>query len=108
MIEHSHPIKVYYRDVDKMGIVYYSRYFEYFEEGRTEMLKSIGLSINSIEIALNSKELIKIKFRDFKDQKKNLSEDIERLTNSNIVGIIGNILILFRESHDPDNIKILI
>ena len=64
--------------------------------------------INSIEIALNSKELIKIKFRDFKDQKKNLSEDIERLTNSNIVGIIGNILILYRESHDPDNIKIRI
>ena len=26
--------------------------------------------INYIEIALNSKELIKIKFRDFKDQKK--------------------------------------
>ena len=64
--------------------------------------------INSIEIALNSKELIKIKFRDFKDQKKNLSEDIKRLTNSNIVGIIGNILILYRESHDPDNIKIRI
>ncbi len=64
--------------------------------------------INSIEIALNSKELIKIKFRDFKDQKKNLSEDIERLTNSNIVGIIGNILILYRKSHHPDNIKIRI
>ena len=64
--------------------------------------------INSIEIALNSKELIKIKFRDFKDQKKNLSEDIERLTNSNIVGIIGNILILYRQSHYPDNIKIRI
>ena len=64
--------------------------------------------INSIKIALNSKELIKIKFRDFKDQKKNLSEDIERLTNSSIVGIIGNILILYRESQYPDNIKIRI
>ena len=64
--------------------------------------------INSIEIALSSKELIKIKFRDFKDQKKNLSEDIERLTNSSIVGIIGNILILYRESQYPDNIKIRI
>ena len=64
--------------------------------------------INYIEIALNSKELIKIKFRDFKDQKKNLSEDIERVTNSSIVGIIGNILILYRESQCPDNIKIRI
>ena len=49
MIYYNHYFKVFYRDVDKMGIVYYSRYFEYFEEGRTEMLKSIGLSINSIE-----------------------------------------------------------
>tara|TARA_A100001011_G_scaffold371333_1_gene428545 strand:- start:307 stop:717 length:411 start_codon:yes stop_codon:yes gene_type:complete len=49
VIEHSHPIKVYYRDVDKMGIVYYSRYFEYFEESRTELLASIGLQITNIE-----------------------------------------------------------
>ena len=49
MIEHLHPIKVYYRDIDKMGIVYYSRYFEYFEESRTELFASIGLQITNIE-----------------------------------------------------------
>ena len=49
MIEHSHPIKVYYRDVDKMGIVYYSRYLEYFEESRTELLSSLGLKVSDIE-----------------------------------------------------------
>ena len=32
-----------------MGIVYYSRYFEYFEESRTELLASIGFDITSIE-----------------------------------------------------------
>ena len=49
MIQYAHPIKIYYRDVDKMGIVYYSRYFEYFEESRTELFSSIGLDITSIE-----------------------------------------------------------
>ena len=49
MIEHIHSIKIYYRDVDRMGIVYYSRYFEYFEESRTELLASIGIDITSIE-----------------------------------------------------------
>ena len=49
MIEHLHPIKVYYRDIDKMGIVYYSRYFEYFEESRTELFASIGLQITNVE-----------------------------------------------------------
>mgnify|MGYP001306218084 CR=1 FL=1 len=49
MIEYFHPIKVYYRDTDKMGIVYYSRYFEYFEESRTELFKSIGLQVTTVE-----------------------------------------------------------
>ena len=49
MIKYDHHLKVYYKDVDKMGIVYYSRYFEYFEEARTELLDSIGLDVTSIE-----------------------------------------------------------
>ena len=32
-----------------MGIVYYVRYLEYFEEARTELLRSIGLSVAEIE-----------------------------------------------------------
>ena len=49
MIEHLHLKKVYYRDIDKMGIVYYSRYFEYFEEARTELFESMGLQITNVE-----------------------------------------------------------
>ena len=49
MIKYDHHLKVYYKDVDKMGIVYYSRYFEYFEAARTELLDSIGLDVTSIE-----------------------------------------------------------
>jgi acyl-CoA thioester hydrolase len=32
-----------------MGIVYYTRYLEYFEEARTELLDSLGLTISLIE-----------------------------------------------------------
>ena len=46
---HYHSIKVYYKDVDKLGIVYYSRYFEYFEESRTELLSSIGICLTDLE-----------------------------------------------------------
>ena len=49
MIRYDHSIKVYYKDIDQMGIVYYSRYFEFFEEARTEMLSSIGLDYSNIE-----------------------------------------------------------
>ena len=49
MIKYCYPLKVYYKDIDQMGIVYYSRYFEYFEEARTEMLAAIGLKYSEVE-----------------------------------------------------------
>ena len=49
MIEYTHKVKVYYRDIDQMGIVYYTRYLEYFEEARTELLRSIGLGVTDME-----------------------------------------------------------
>ena len=51
MISFDHKVKVYYRDVDKMGIVYNTRYLEYFEESRTELLISAGISVTKIEKA---------------------------------------------------------
>ena len=49
MIEYTYKTHVYYRDVDQMGIVYYTRYLEYFEAARTELLRSIGLDVTKIE-----------------------------------------------------------
>ena len=49
MISYDHLVKIYYKDVDQMGIVYYSRYLEYFEESRTELLTSIGLGVTDVE-----------------------------------------------------------
>jgi acyl-CoA thioester hydrolase len=49
MIEYAYKTHVYYRDVDQMGIVYYTRYLEYFEAARTELLRSIGFDVTKIE-----------------------------------------------------------
>jgi acyl-CoA thioester hydrolase len=49
MIRYRYRCRVYYRDVDQMGIVYYTRYLEYFEAARTEMLASIGLDVTTLE-----------------------------------------------------------
>ena len=57
-------------------------------------------TINTIDKALNSRELIKIKFREFKDEKQILSEKVAKLTNSSVVGIIGHTLIIFRQNPD--------
>ena len=68
MIRHDHVIKVYYRDVDQMGIVYYSRYLEYFEEARTELLVSLGLDVPFIEKFKINKSRSKLILRNFLKQ----------------------------------------
>jgi len=42
-------VRVIYADTDKMGVVYHARYLNYFEIGRNEMLREIGLSYKSLE-----------------------------------------------------------
>ena len=49
MIAFDYNTKVYYKDIDQMGIVYYNRYFEFFEQARTELLADIGLIVSEIE-----------------------------------------------------------
>jgi len=42
------PIRVYYEDTDAAGIVYYANYLRFMERGRTEYLRSLGYSQESI------------------------------------------------------------
>ncbi len=49
MISASTEIRVRYADTDQMRMVYYSRYFEYFEQGRSDLLRDAGLPYSRIE-----------------------------------------------------------
>lgn len=42
-------IRVRYADTDQMGVVYYSKYLEYFEVGRTELLREMGIPYRELE-----------------------------------------------------------
>jgi acyl-CoA thioester hydrolase len=41
--------RVLYGDTDQMGVVYYANYLRWFEKGRTELLRQIGLPYSTIE-----------------------------------------------------------
>lgn len=43
-------LDVRYYETDQMGIVHHSNYVRYFECGRTDMLKKLGLPIEQIEL----------------------------------------------------------
>ena len=40
---HRLPVRVYYEDTDFTGIVYHARYLHFFERGRTDSLRCLGI-----------------------------------------------------------------
>lgn len=51
LYSYTHKLRSRYGETDQMGYVYYGRYFDYFEEARTEMIRSTGTDYRSMEEA---------------------------------------------------------
>lgn len=49
MYSHSTKIRVRYGETDQMGYMYYGNYAQYYEVGRVEMLRSLGMRYSSME-----------------------------------------------------------
>ncbi len=42
-------IRITYADTDQMGVVYYSNYLVFFEQGRTELMRHLGVRYKDLE-----------------------------------------------------------
>jgi acyl-CoA thioester hydrolase len=42
--EHVLPVRIYYEDTDFTGLVYHANYLRYFERGRSDFFRLIGVS----------------------------------------------------------------
>ena len=49
MYTHDYQKRVRYGETDQMGYLYYGNYAQYYEIGRVEMLRSLGLTYKSME-----------------------------------------------------------
>ncbi len=49
MQSYTTTVRVIYGDTDNMGIAYHANYFRWFEIGRSEMFRSLGLAYRDIE-----------------------------------------------------------
>lgn len=49
MYTHQFQKRVRYGETDQMGYLYYGRYADYYEIGRVEMLRSLGLTYREME-----------------------------------------------------------
>ncbi|MDX1953361.1 MAG: YhbY family RNA-binding protein [Verrucomicrobiota bacterium] len=68
-----------------------------------------GLSdgfIRSLDEMLGHLELVKVKFDEFKEEKKTLGAELAEKTGSQIVMKVGNVLVLYRQNPDPMRQKI--
>ena len=68
-----------------------------------------GLSdpfIRSLDEELSRHELVKVKFAEFKDQKKELAPQLAERTHSRLVMQVGNVVVLFRRNPDEARQKI--
>lgn len=45
----EHEIRVRYQETDQMGVVYHANYLNWFEIGRTELIRSLGMPYHKIE-----------------------------------------------------------
>jgi len=63
-----------------------------------------GLSegfVQTVSAALNQHELVKIKFVEFKQQKKELAPLLAEKTGSHLVMRVGNVMVLHRPKAEP-------
>jgi len=67
-----------------------------------------GTLIEEIDQALEATELIKVKFIDYKekDQKKSLISEIAKATQSHVAGMVGHVVILYRQNIDEEKQQI--
>lgn len=62
--------------------------------------------ITSIDEAITANELVKVKFMDFKEERREVTQSIAEKLGAEIVTIIGNVAIFYREHPDPKRRRI--
>ena len=75
--------------------------------GQKGMTPTVTASVNE---SLENRELIKVKFVDFKEKphKEEINTAIENETGSKLVGVIGHVAIFYRRQKDSKKRKIVV
>jgi len=69
-----------------------------------------GAICDSLEDALNTHELIKVKFVENKEKaiKQEICAQLEQRSNASLAGLIGHVAIFYRPHPNPDKRKIIL
>ena len=72
------------------------------KDGMTETV------VGAVKEAVLAHELIKVRFVDNKDTKKTIAPDLAKASETELVGMIGHLAILYREHPDEAKRKIVV
>ena len=103
MYEHTTTVRVRYAETDRMDVVYYGNYAMYFEIGRVEAIRNLGVSYKDIEdmgfilpvVELNIKYLRPAKYDDLitiKSQIKTFPTDHKIIFDQEVYNEAGKLL----------------
>ena len=103
MYEHATTVRVRYAETDRMDVVYYGNYAMYFEIGRVEAIRHLGVSYKDIEdmgiilpvVELNIKYLRPAKYDDLitiKSQIKTMPTDHKIIFDQEVYNSSGKLL----------------
>jgi acyl-CoA thioester hydrolase len=111
MKTHEFKVRVRYAETDQMGVVYHGNYAQYFEMGRVEWLRNIGISYKWMEengimlpvvsLTMNYKkparydDLLTVKTIFKKQTSVKIEFDYEIYNESNELLTIGNSILVF-------------
>jgi RNA-binding protein len=59
--------------------------------------------VDAVKAALESHELIKVKFVDHKEEKRDLASQLAEQAHAELVRVLGNMAVLYKEAYDPQN-----
>ncbi|ADK81380.1 ribosome assembly RNA-binding protein YhbY [Sediminispirochaeta smaragdinae] len=62
--------------------------------------------VRATERALDEHELLKLRFVDHKQEKREMSRYLADECSAELISVIGNVAILFRQARDPDRRQI--
>ena len=93
-------VRVRYAETDQMGVVYHANYFIWFEVGRVEMIRQLGLDYKSME----QEDLTMIAVVEATCRYKSPARyDDELIVRTHISGIRGSILRFTYAIHRADD-----
>jgi len=64
--------------------------------------------IGAVKEALECHELIKVRFIEHKENRKEIAVEMAEKSHAELVRIIGNVVVLYKEAYDPDSRRIVI